>query len=822
MGHVIQPDVEIKLEITNILSNLSLEIQNNKKTPSNSNISDTMHYIWIDQNINEEKFQILNFSKFKDENECSKCKTIEEGIKELFGLKYEETTIIISGKFFPDFCKKFDEKIKEVKILIFPIVIVFCYQKEKFISNLKINNNYENNYLLNKKLIFNIFDDLVDYKNGKKEESEDLTFDEIKNIKELIIPCFYSYLIQDVTKTEIDYYNQNIISNYNDTNKEKEKEIKRIVKHLKRINSISKEKIIEYWLKIYTMESNFYSRLNKTLRTKNERQFLYHPLIKLCYEGIRKKFLLAVSEKKLYRGTLISKKELDKLKKKFEENKKEREEKNNKEFPKVIVYSRSFLSFSEEEKVAKQFLKRNPEDKNTEKVMYEIEEINNKNIDINTLSNCSLKNISEVESEEEVLVFPLSCFEIIGIEKIEENYNENNKEQYFKIYLKYLGRYGNPIREQLGDKFFREMKCTKFANDLIEEQLTMNKDFVSSWIIKQKFKNKYNNLCFILDNKRDFVIRTNNSISIYNLDSLEEENKILNINICDKIEIVSLIKLDGDKICFSTSNNFIQIIKLVLNNNKFKIKFQTHLDFCAYNLLYIHGERSLEKKSMDKIGNYSVLNDNKQTENDVDKIMFTNNNCIYCIYNLNGDKCLELWVKEDNHIIVMKELPNSHIIYLTEDNKNHTFINFFDLINKAKNMIKIQNKFNNSNNIVILKNYCIIGFDKIIYLIDFEAKKEITSLYLDNILTNIIKFNDDKLMIGLYDENKNISIIRELYIECKNNISNPYIIGEGKIDDENDDNIKKILEINYSYILVNTQKGKLIKFKKKNYANEIF
>ena len=104
MGHVIQPDVEIKLEKTNILSNLSLEIQNNKKTPSNSNISDTMHYIWIDQNINEENFQILYFSLFKDENECSKCKTIEEGIKELFGLKYEETTIIISGKFFPDFC----------------------------------------------------------------------------------------------------------------------------------------------------------------------------------------------------------------------------------------------------------------------------------------------------------------------------------------------------------------------------------------------------------------------------------------------------------------------------------------------------------------------------------------------------------------------------------------------------------------------------------------------------------------------------------------------------------------------------------------------
>ena len=43
--------------------------------------------------------------------------------------------------------------------------------------------------------------------------------------------------------------------------------------------------------------------------------------------------------------------------------------------------------------------------------------------------------------------------------------------------------------------------------------------------------------------------------------------------------------------------------------------------------------------------------------------------------------------------------------------------------------------------------------------------------------------------------------------------------GEGKIYDEN---FKKIIEINSNYILINTEKGSLLKLEKKSKANEIF
>ena len=159
------------------------------------------------------------------------------------------------------------------------------------------------------------------------------------------------------------------------------------------------------------METNFYPKLNQVLRKQEEKQFLYHPLIKICYEGIRNEFLSSVTDKILYRGGIISKIEFEKLKKKVEENKKMREE-NNKQFPKVIVYSRCFLSFSEKYDVVDEFLKirKGQKEDKFESVVFQIEKMDNKeNIDLKTLSNCSLKSFSE-HKEDEVLFLPFSCF----------------------------------------------------------------------------------------------------------------------------------------------------------------------------------------------------------------------------------------------------------------------------------------------------------------------------------------------------------------------------------------------------------------------------
>ena len=753
--------------------------------------------MWIDKHINDEIFQIEYYNPlFNEQRPCIKCDDVEPGIQILFDqLNSKETTIIISGSFFPDFCKKFNKKIEERKSFPSPTIVVFCLKKDEFIANLNINNNYNNNYLLNEKLIFTKKKELFDFINEKtiNKSDEELIFDEVKNLKELIIPCFYPYLIQDVTQIEINCFNQNIISNYNDKAKKREENIKSIIRYLNRRNLTSKD-IIKYWLNIYTMPSDFYKQVNRILRKKEDSRCFYEPLIKTCYEGIRKKFLKPVFNKKFYRGGIISKNELEKLKKKLEDKKIKEEnekkcEKNLQEFLKVIVYSRTFLSFSENLDVAKIFYYTSLPNDNTEKIIYEIEEIReNENIDPNTFSYCSIRQFSEITIENEVLFFPFSCFEVTEIEN-EENINESKK-----MKLKYLGKYGDIIKEQLGEDFFKEKESTKFSDDLIKEKITINEDFKPFWTIKKTFKNKYDNkFCFMLNYSEDFLISTENSISII---SLYDENTKLNINIAEPFKIISLIKKDNNEICFSTNNNFIQIIKLFQNN--YKIIFQVQLTISAYNLLYLNS-----------------------TENDVDKIMFTNRNYIYCIYSKNNTRHFEC-IEEDNDIIAIKKFSYNQIIYITGDD-NITFIHFFDLIKNEQKIKKFEKKSNDLINLAIFKNYCIVGFNTSIELINFiEEKKATTSFILYNKLINIITFNNDKLIIGLYEEDNNISIIRELTLKYQNNRVHPYIIGEGKYDEKDDDNIKNIVEINNLNILVNTKKGKLLKFKKKNEVNKIF
>ena len=139
---------------------------------------------------------------------------------------------------------------------------------------------------------------------------------------------------------------------------------------------------------------------------------------------------------------------------------------------------------------------------------------------------------------------------------------------------------------------------------------------------------------------------------------------------------------------------------------------------------------------------------------------------------------------------------------------------------KDENKITIKEKLINTQNIVIINDYCYIGFDFQIKVIDYNKKKLFTSFYLDNKITNMIDFANENIIIGLLDEEKNVSIIRELKIVFENSQLYPYIVSEGKIDEY--DNIEKFIEINPSFILVYTTYGKLMKYEKKSKINEIF
>ena len=103
------------------------------------------------------------------------------------------------------------------------------------------------------------------------------------------------------------------------------------------------------------------------------------------------------------------------------------------------------------------------------------------NLDLNSLSNTSISKYSKFPQEKEVLIFPFSCFEITGVKD-----NNNELGDYKEIYLKYLGKYGEDIQKQLGDKFLNKITKSDFALELINFGLIDSKSTFTGKIIKKK------------------------------------------------------------------------------------------------------------------------------------------------------------------------------------------------------------------------------------------------------------------------------------------------------------------------------------------------
>ena len=442
---------------------------------SNESKPPTRNYIWIDSDIesNENKKNYRELFEKYNNISCERFKNIDDAFNHL--MKKENNVlgsifIMISGKLFTDFYYKIKNNISSIKFNF--KIFIFCRQKNLLINQLKMNNIYYNNYIFDKKLIFTKLIEVKDFIFDRTQKENELTFDLIDNLEQLIMPSYYSYLLEDVNEPEIQYFNKFLKDNFKKATKEELKlikddktllkckkgneEIQNLIYELEN-NLPPKEILIKWWLIIYSLQSDYYRALNKSLRLENKEALYYYPFIKLCYEGIRKGYLDSY-DKEIYRASQISKKEFAIL----EERLKITKSINNiyLDIPKIIVFSRSFLSFSIDKNIIDKFAGHND---NSFSILYIIEEIQNKEKIGNKVSNAYIGDISKYANEKEVLVFPFSCFEIVEIKKIEDN------EKYdYEIHLKYLGNYSKYIKEQFGTNFFDKIEMSNFSQDLIK------------------------------------------------------------------------------------------------------------------------------------------------------------------------------------------------------------------------------------------------------------------------------------------------------------------------------------------------------------------
>jgi hypothetical protein len=222
---------------------------------------------------------------------------------------------------------------------------------------------------------------------------------------------------------------------------------------------IPNEVTSKYWARAYTAQSNFYKEMNKDLRLGKFDKYL--TFIHMMYNGVKIKSFSFKPNCKLYRGAEFGQKEIESLELSLRNK--------SSDFPHSIIFSKSFLSFSINRKNAMKFI---------ENALLIIEEFTEGAI--NCPGCAEIKKFSFVKNEEEILVFPFTCFEVKSIEKMEEKekieWEKDINKTYYIIHLDYLGKYEEKFNDKDPDDLFDEIPEESlyaqqvFSTDIIDEK----------------------------------------------------------------------------------------------------------------------------------------------------------------------------------------------------------------------------------------------------------------------------------------------------------------------------------------------------------------
>ena len=414
-----------------------------------------LNAIWIDSNLG--KFENSIFAKHIKSIKSFKLKlfkNLNEAIEYLKTIKFEETKIIVSGRLYAEFVQSF--KINIIDMCISPKIIVFTsdiftfkqynqdYQNDenkfynyggitvkfrdilKFLQSDKINTlnntlnitqNSEESQTLNN--TFPLMEEIGEKLFSRAEDTK-LIFEYIDTKEKLILPLFFKILIDNISNDTMEKYTKFL---YNTYCQEKNR-LKTLFGPIESMPNIPLEILSKYYARLFTAESNFYKDINEDLGLNKKDKYL--PYIKALYEGVKLKSLPLASDTILYRGGRLSREEINKI--------------NNymkikiEGLPSSIVFSKAFLSFSKDEKIAERFLNYDIKDNDFFKVLFILEK--DDNIGYNLSTHGDIENISFNAFEKEVLFFPFSSFAIKDIK--EKNLGKYKR---YEIKLLYLGKY---------------------------------------------------------------------------------------------------------------------------------------------------------------------------------------------------------------------------------------------------------------------------------------------------------------------------------------------------------------------------------------------
>lgn len=386
-----------------------------------SNYSIIKKVIWIDKKVfNDENkgYKTIMEQKYKLEVKC-----YDDAYKGIEAIKKEDIYlpifIITSGSIYPEFYRFFKNAVTYIKNL--PVQIIFTSSVQSFLEkhkNDEIGQQIGKFYNLGgvtclfsqvENFISNIIKKLEDYKVNcvyDYEHSRDFrgiqTFSYINQSDTLEIPQFFKDILEKKTipYEEISTFIKFMLANFANFR------ICDLLKGMILFNDIPEPILSKFFARAYTLQSGFYNTMNKNLMKKNY-QF-YSTYIKLLYKGISNKSYKPKTDCVLYRGTKLEKFEIEMLQNMLEKKK------ENKKIP--IIYSTSFLSFSTDNIISQSLANRRISGDNRD-IVIKLNPLNQRRKNEIMETNAFLAEISFYHTENEVLFFPFSSFELVDIEE---------------------------------------------------------------------------------------------------------------------------------------------------------------------------------------------------------------------------------------------------------------------------------------------------------------------------------------------------------------------------------------------------------------------
>ena len=315
-------------------------------------------------------------------------------------------------------------------IYIIPGIIVFTsnirkffrpneIEEENFFSYRGVTDSFDEikNYLnsqhkIHERLLLQN-QQVITYNYRNKPVEEKLIFDQIRDRKDLVLPIFYKVLLDESKPEDNNVFIKAIYDEYRNDPK-----YNGLLKQINILN-VSVELLSKYYVRMYTIEGKFYKKMKmELLDDNNENHIKYLPYIKTLYEGLEKGALKTCVNNELYGAQFLSDREIRDLMT-YKTNR-------VRDLPISLVFSKSFISFSKDIKVAENFFEYY--NKNT---MFRVVSVGT---DFNLLTHADIEELSSHPEEKEVLFFSFSAFGIDDFEydPIKRRYNAK---------LIYLGKF---------------------------------------------------------------------------------------------------------------------------------------------------------------------------------------------------------------------------------------------------------------------------------------------------------------------------------------------------------------------------------------------